>query len=137
MFLPLQADYTDGASVVLVDYPPCLEGSAVADSTGTATVEFDPVDSPFLWRVERATTYLDQPNPPAGARCLIYEGPTLLPIRIRDGSSSPALDIADQSSPITIHATAQLVVQWTGLAPGTKASVSVQYQLWRRIIANG
>lgn len=134
MILPQQADYTDGATVVLVDYPPTLEGSAVADANGIATVEFDPIDMPFLWRVERLTTRLSDDNPPAGAVCEVYEGPTLLPTRLRDGSSAPSLDIADQSSPITLQPTAQLVVQWTGLTPGTTASVSAQYQLWRRII---
>lgn len=135
MFLPQQADYVDGASIVLIDYPATLEDTAKADANGVAVVEFDPIDSPFLWRVERMTTYLSDQNPPAGAQCLVFEGPNLLPSRLRDGSSSPALDIADEMSPITLQPSSQLVVQWVGLTPGTVASVSVQYQLWRRIIA--
>lgn len=135
MYLPQQADYVDGATLVLVDFPAPLEGTAKADATGTATVEFDPIDSPFLWRVERMTTYLSDQNPPAGAVCQVYEGPTILPTKLRDGSSSPSLDIADENSPITLQPTSQLVVQWTGLRPNTVASVSAQYQLWRRIIA--
>lgn len=135
MILPQSADYTSGAQVVLVDYPAALEGTATADSSGTATVEFDPIDTPFLWRVERMTTYLSDQAPPAGAQCAAYEGPSTQPIRMRDGSSSPALDIADEASPITLQPSSQLVIQWTGLTPGTVASVSVQYQLWRRIIA--
>lgn len=134
MILPQSADYIDGATIVLVDYPPALEATVKADATGTATAEFDPIDSPFLWRIERMTTFLNAAAP-ASARCLVYEGPSLRPIRLRDGSSSPALDIADQSSPITLQPSSQLVVQWTGLTVGTVASVSVQYQLWRRIIA--
>ena len=135
MYLPQQADYTNGASVVLVDYPLDLEDTVTADSTGTATATFDPVDQPFIWRVERLTTYLSVANPPAGARCVVYKGPTLLPIRARDGSASPSFDFADEASPITVHPSYQLVIQWTGLTPGTQASVAVQYQLWRRIIA--
>jgi hypothetical protein len=135
VILPQSLDYTSGASLLLVDYPPALERSATADASGVATVEFDPVDTGFLWRVERATSYLSDQNPPAGATGLVYEGPSLVPLRIRDGSSSPRLDIADESSPITVQPSSQLVVQWTGLRPGTTASVSVQYQLWRRIIA--
>jgi hypothetical protein len=134
VILPQSADYIDGATIVLVDYPPALEKAVTADATGTATAEFDPIDSPFLWRIERMTTFLSAAAP-VGARCLVYEGPSLRPIRIRDGSSSPALDIADQSSPITLQPSSQLVVQWTGLTVNTVASVSVQYQLWRRIIA--
>lgn len=134
MFLPQQADYTDGATVVLVDYPPALEGSALANASGVATVEFDPIDHPFLWRVERATTYLSDQNPPAGAVCQMFEGPATGPTRMRDGSASPSLDIADESSPITFQPTSNVIVQWSGLTPGTKASVSVQYQLWRRIV---
>ena len=135
MFLPQQADYTQGASVVLVDFPPPLEQSATAGATGVATITFDPVDSPFLWRVERMTTYCNTSTPPAGAQLLVYADTSGLPIRIRDGSSSPALDVADEASPITLQPSSQLTLQWTGLSPGTIASVSVQYQLWRRIIA--
>ena len=134
MILPQQTAYTDGATVVLVDYPAALEGEATADATGTATVEFDPIDSPFLWRVERMTTVLDDDDPPAGAQFRAYEGPVLKAIRIRDGSSSPALDIADEASPITLQPGSQFVAQWTGLTPGTVAAVSVQYQLHRRVI---
>lgn len=137
MRLPQQADYTSGAQVLLVDYPAPLEGQATAAANGIATLEFDPVDQPFLWRIERMTTYLSDQNPPAGATCLVYDGPSLRPIRIRDGSSSPALDIADQSAPITLQPASQLVMQWTGLTPGTVAYASVQYQLWRRIIQGG
>lgn len=135
MILPQSADYTGGAQLVLVDYPPDLEATATADATGTALAEFDPIDSPYLWRIERMTTYLSDQAPPAGAACLVYKGPSLLPIRIRDGSSAPSLDVADQSSPITLQPTEQLAVQWTGLTPGTVCSVSVQYALWRRIVA--
>jgi hypothetical protein len=135
VILPQSADYTSGAQVILVDYPPTLEASAVADSSGTALVEFDQIDNGFLWRVERMVTVLSDTNPPAGALFQAYEGPTLLPIRVREGSSSPAFDIADESAPITLQPSSQLVLQWTGLRPGTKASASVQYQLWRRIVA--
>jgi hypothetical protein len=135
VILPQSADYTEGAQVLLVDYPAALEQSATAGSNGLATVEFEPVDHPYLWRVERMTTYLSDQAPPDGAVCLVYEGPSLAAVRLRDGSSSPALDIADQSSPITLQPSSQLIVQWSGLRPGTVASVSVQYQLWRRVIA--
>lgn len=135
VILPQSADYTSGAQLVLVDYPAPLEGTAKADASGTATIEFEPIDTGYLWRVERMTTYMSDQAPPAGATCLVYEGPTLLPIRIRDGSSSPSLDIADQSSPITLQPSSQLVVQWTGLRPNTVCSVSAQYALYRRIVA--
>jgi hypothetical protein len=137
MRLPQQADYAHGARVVLVDYPAPLESKATADATGTATIRFDPVESGYLWRIERQTTYLSDQAPPAAAVLLVYEGPTLLPLRIRDGSSSPNLDIADQSSPITLQPGSELTYQWTGLVPGTKAYASVQYGLYRRIIAGG
>lgn len=135
MRLPLSADYTSGATIVLVDYPPAREGTATADGTGTATVQFDPVDAQFLWRIERMTTWCSISTQPAAAQFLVYEGPSLLPVRIRDGSSSPALDVADQSAPITLQPSSQLIVQWTGLTPATQVAVSVQFQLWRRIVA--
>lgn len=133
MQLPQQADYTSGASVVLVDYPTNPTQTITADAGGNAVATFDPVDNNFFWRIERITTYTDRAAP-AGSTFLVYEGPQTDPTRIRDGSGSPALDIADSNSPITIHPNNQLVCQWTGLTPGTKASVSVQYQLWRRIV---
>lgn len=133
MLLPQQADYTGGATVVLVDYPPTLEKTVTADANGTATYVADPVDNNFFWRIERVTTYLSQPGP-AGSTFLVYEGPLTAPSKIRDGSGSPGLDVADENSPITIHPSMQLTCQWTGLTPGTQATVSVQYQLWRRIV---
>jgi hypothetical protein len=135
VILPQSVDYTDGATVVLVDYPPALEGTATADNTGTATVTFDQIDSPYLWRVERMTTVLSDQAPPAGAQFAVYEGPVVKAIRTRDGSSNPSFDIADECSPITMQPGSQFVAQWTGLRAGTTASVSVQYQLWRRVIA--
>jgi hypothetical protein len=135
VILPQSADYTNGANVLLVDFPIPLEESALADASGTATIEWDPIDTGFLWRIERMTTVLSDANPPAGAQFTVYEGPSTLPVRAREGSSSPSFDIADESSPITLQPSSQLIAQWTGLTPGTKASVSVQYQLWRRIVA--
>lgn len=134
MFLPQQSDYISGAQIVLVDYPPTLDLTVTAGANGTATAEFDPVDSMFLWRVERLTTYLSVPRQPAGAKFLVYEGPSLQSGRIRDGTASPGLDVADENSPITLQPSSQLIVQWTGLTPNTQATVSVQYQLWRRIV---
>lgn len=130
MFLPQQAATISGARVTLVDYPPALEGTATADATGTATVEFDAPDLDYFYRIERATTYVTG-NTKAGA-VLVYEG-YVNPIRIRDGSTSPAFDIADESSPITIHPTMPVIVQWTGLSPGAKCYVSLQYTLWRTL----
>lgn len=138
MILPQSADYASGATVLLVDYPPALEASATAGADGVATVEFPAIDSQYLWRIERMTTYC-APAPAAGsaAAILVYEGPSMTPTRIRDGSASPGFDVADQHAPITLQPSSQLVVQWTDMPPGTVCSVSVQYQLWRRIIASG
>jgi hypothetical protein len=133
VIVPQQTAYTQGVSVLLVDDPPCVTGSAVADSTGTATFTCDPVDSPYFWRVERMTSYVIG-TVPSGALLLIYEGPTMTPLQIRDGTSSPSFDVADEMSPITIHPNCQMIAQWTGLTPGTTAYISIQHQLWRRII---
>ena len=136
MIIPQQSAYTQGMSVVLVDEPPCFQQSAEADASGTVTISCDPVDSPYYWRVQRMTTYV-QGGVPNGAQLLVYEGPTLTPIQIRDGTASPDFDVADEASPITIHSNNQLIAQWTGLTPGTQAAISVQYQLWRQIIPGG
>lgn len=129
MFLPQQQSTLTGARVVLVDYPPALEGTATADATGTATITWDPPDIDYFYRIERATTFVTGST---GGTVALYEG-YVNPIRIRDGSTSPAFDVADESSPITIHPSMAVIMQWTGLTPGARCSASLQYTLWRTL----
>ncbi|MEV4557780.1 hypothetical protein AB0K51_12360 [Kitasatospora sp. NPDC049285] len=131
MFLPQQQSTITGARVTLVDYPPALESTATADASGTATIVWDPPDVDYFYRIERATTFVTGNSSTNGA-VLLYEG-YINPIRIRDGSKSPAFDIADERSPITIHPTMPVIMQWTGLTPGSKCSASLQYTLWRTL----
>jgi hypothetical protein len=129
MFLPRQAADIAGARVILVDYPAALEGTATANAAGVATLEWEAPDTGYFYRIERATTYVTGST---GGAVALYEG-VVLPIRIRDGSTAPAFDIADESSPITIHPTMPVIMQWTGLTPGARASASIQYTLWRTL----
>lgn len=131
MFLPRQAVDIAGAHTVLVDFPAALEGTATANAQGVATIEWEAPDTGYFYRLERATTYLTG-NSTTSPAVALYEG-SVLPIRIRDGSTSPEFDIADQNSPITIHPTMPVIMQWTGLTPGAKAYASIQYTLWRTL----
>lgn len=133
MFLPVQASTITGARVVLVDYPPALEGSLIAPATGIATLEWEAPDIDYFYRLERVTTFVTGSS---SGTCALYEG-AVLPIRIRDGSTTVSLDIADESSPITIHPTMPVILQWTGITPGAKCSASIQYTLWRSLNGAG
>jgi hypothetical protein len=134
VYLPQQASTITGASVVLVDYPAALEGRAVVGSDGTALYTWDAPDTGYYYRLERITTYVTG-NTGEGGACYLYEGDAL-PTRIRDGSASPNLDIADENSPITIHASMPVVMQWVGLTPGALVFASIQYQLWRQFVGS-
>lgn len=141
-------DYTAGVEMRLVDYPDDLELTAgPAPTSGILQVSSDPVDLGFIWRVERLTTVVSATvggSPiatPAGSAFWVYKGvPSLAagstpaPIKFRDGSSAPGLDVADEFNPITVQQGLPLLFYWTGLAPGTYAAVSVQYSLYRRMI---
>jgi hypothetical protein len=133
--LPQQAATVTGATVVLVDYPDALEGTAVAAADGTATLQWDAPDVGYFYRLERITTFVTG-NTGGGGSVYLYEG-QVLPTRLRDGSNSPGLDIADEMSPITIHPSMPVIMAWTGLTAGAKASASIQYTLWRRLAPGG
>lgn len=135
MYLPAQASTITGASVVLVDYPDALEGTATAAADGTAELDWEAPDTGYFYRLERITTFVTG-NTGGGGAVYLYEGQAL-PTRLRDGSNSPTLDIADEMSPITIHPSMPVVMQWAGLTPGALASASIQYTLWRRLSPGG
>lgn len=141
-------DYTGGVQLLLVDYPDDIELSAgPAPASGILSVSTEPVDLGFLWRIERMTTVISATlggipvATPAGAALWVYKGipapsgaGSPSPIKFRDGSSAPGLDVADESNPITVQQGLPLLFYWTGLAPGCFAAISLQYALYRRMI---
>jgi hypothetical protein len=130
-------------SLVVVDYPNDIERYAIANSAGVAYVLLDPVPTGMIWRIERMTTFISDANgnlitnPPAGALFNLYKVDggqvTPLPIKFRDGSQSPGLDVADESSPISVQQGLSVLPYWTGLAPGTVGNIAIQYQLLARL----
>jgi hypothetical protein len=141
-YVPQPLSLTAGAQLILVDYPDDIQQSALVGADGTATVTTDTVPLGYYWRIERMTTVVSQTKDgspvttPAGAAVSVYkaaDGSSKRPIMYRDGSASPGLDVADESQPITVQQGYSLVFAWTGLTPGTFASVSVQYALFRRV----
>lgn len=141
-YVPQPLSLTQGAQLILVDYPDDIQQSALVGADGIATITTDPVPLGYYWRIERMTTVVSQTkdglsiNPPAGALFSVYkaaDGIGKRPIMYRDGSASPGLDVADESQPITVQQGYALVCLWTGLTAGTYASISVQYALYRRV----
>jgi len=141
-YVPQPVSLTQGAQLILVDYPDDFQQSAPVDANGNATVTTDPVPLGYVWRIERMTTVVSQTkdgaaiNTPAGATLFVYKASdsnSLRPIAYRDGSSSPGLDVADESQPITVQQGYSVVAQWTGLTPGTFAAFSAQYALYVRL----
>lgn len=141
-YVPQPVSLTQGAQLVLVDYPDDFQQSALVDANGNATVATDPVPLGYYWRIERMTTVVSQTKDgsaiatPAGATLYVYKATDSAgqrPIAYRDGSSSPGLDVADESQPITVQQGYSLVAQWSGLTPGTYAAFSAQYALYVRL----
>ena len=140
MWPPISYSQVSGARLVVVDFPDDIEKTAEVGADGTATIQTDPVDSGYIWRVERYTTFISATQggtyvtAPAGAQLAVYKGDSQLPIKFRDGSQSPSLDVSDNASPVTVQQGLQLTFAWSGLTPGTFANMSLQYALLARRI---
>jgi hypothetical protein len=140
----LSAGYVGAVSLQVVDFPDDIElDSSAVDAAGNASVMTDPVALGYIWRVERLTTFVTTAagalvTPPAGAVMNVYKVPagvsTGLPKWFRDGSQSPGLDVADESSPITVQQGLSLLFAWSGHAPGTFCHATAQYALYRRFV---
>ncbi|NUR04311.1 MAG: hypothetical protein HOY79_49760 [Streptomyces sp.] len=144
-YVPEPISLTQGAQLVLVDYPDDFEQVAKVANDGTATITTDTVPLGYYWRAERMTTVVSntvdgQPlNTPSGATLSIYKssGASTRPIKYRDGTAAPGLDVADESQPIIVQGGYALTFLWTNLTPGTYAAVSLQYALLRRMNGSG
>lgn len=140
MFVPTPLSLS-GSLLLLVDYPDDFEATAKVGSDGTASITTDPVPLGYYWRAERYTTVVS--TIAGGAPILAPPAATLSvyktsdgssrPIRYRDGSSAPGLDVADNSQPVIIQGGLSLLFLWAGLTPNTYASISLQYSLLRRV----
>lgn len=140
----LTAGYLGQISLAIVDYPNDVEQqSTAADSNGNASIVLDPVPQGFIWRIERMTTFVSDNEgnllqTPSGALFGVYKvdggATTAMPVKFRDGSQSPGLDVADESSPITVQQGLSVLFAWTGLTPETYGNVTMQYQLIRRLV---
>lgn len=142
----LSAGYVGAVGLAVVDYPDDIELDAPAvDASGNAYALTSPVDLGFIWRIERMTTFVTDGTgklvtPPAGAVLNVYKVPAgisagqQIPRWFRDGSQSPGLDVADESSPITVQQGLALLFAWSGHTPGTFPHATAQYALYRRLV---
>lgn len=141
MFVPEQISISQGSALLLVDYPDDFENTAKVGIDGTASILTDAVPLGYYWRAERYTTVVSSSpggapvTTPAAAALAVYKTSdgAARPIKYRDGTAAPGLDVADNQQPITIPGGMSLLFQWTGLTAGTYASVSMQYALLRRV----
>lgn len=139
-YVPEPLSLSQGSTLLLVDYPDDIELNTQVAADGTATIQTETVPLGYYWRVERYTTIVSTTQDglpiatPSGATLAVYKSTgSTRPIKYRDGSSSPGLDVADNSQPIIVQGGLSLVFYWTGLTPNTYASISAQYALLRKI----
>jgi hypothetical protein len=123
--LPVAVGQSTGVALQVVDY---TSAQTQATATGsTVELEFDQVESGYLWRVERVvitTTSAGQ------LHAAVYAGyPS--PGNLRDATPIPAglSGIAEYPVYLTVPSGVALTVQASGAAPGDVVTVHVQYQL--------
>lgn len=124
---PFSVAQVSGAALQVVDYR-SQSVKATADSSGTITAAFRPVDVGYLWRVERITVLCTSST---STQAVAYAGDPLAQNMV-DGTSHGNLDTADESSPILVDSSIPLTIQWTGASPGAVGVARIQYQLVKR-----
>lgn len=121
--LPTAIATTSGVQLTVVDVLP-MSSSATADATGTATIQFDQVESGWLWLV---TAMSVRTTSTTQTRCAVFAGS-----RLMDGSDTGNFDFSDRNSPVLVNSAEQLSVVWTGATPGAVCTFDGQYQLVTR-----
>jgi hypothetical protein len=108
-----------------VRYPPHWIAAADADASGVATIIVDPIPNGELWEIELIRVTSDSAAVPT---CAVYDGSpsadTLL-----DQTSLGNFDVLEGSPPWRLPAGSRLTIQWTGMAPTSRAHVRVQYRV--------
>jgi hypothetical protein len=132
--LPRSVAQSQGLALQVIDYAVAdLQTRAVAG--GTATIEFEQVESGYLWRVERivvTTTSVNQVTVSAFAG-------DASPIRLRDSIPVPAgySAVGEYPAFLTILDNRSLTIVVSGGVSGDTVTGHVQYQLVQRIAAGG
>lgn len=122
-----QPAQTTAAGQNLVDYQDLAKTSPAAGANGICTVAFDPVPTGQLWLIDREVVSCTSA---AATVVFVYVGS--LPVRsseLRDSSSSGNLDIADNSAPLQVAGSLQLIYVWEGATPGAIATAAITYRV--------
>lgn len=133
--LPRAVAQDRGVSLQATDFT-IVDAQVTTPATGTARIDFDPVESGYLWRVERVVVTSTNSNVNANITVSLYGG-DIAAIKLRDSSPMPAGFEAVFEYPVllTILPGTNLIVNVTGGAPGDVITASVQYQLVQRTAA--
>jgi hypothetical protein len=116
--------------VVLLDYVVKRQQSKPsAVAAGVVTITFAQVPADQRWRVDGMVVRCPNASG-ASVLCQVYDlpvGPNVVPI---EKTRSGTLDVADQSSPLTIPAGGQLTFVFSNVDLGVIAYVRIQYGLY-------
>lgn len=126
--LPQALALQQGVALQVCDF--VVEQSWTRATGATAIIEFDAVDSPYLWRIERLVVTTTSALPLGVS---VYAGPVNA-ANLRDATPLPVglTAIAEYPALLTIPSGVSLTVAVAGSAVGDIHSCSVQYQLVQR-----
>ena len=118
-----------GAGWGLVDVI-TIAASTPADAGGVATLTFTPVDAGERWQLQRAVSACSASSPKPQLRLYVNDAGDQR--NLRSGTSVAAFDEAEYPLGLWLYEGDALIAVFTGAAVGAVASLSIQYQLWRR-----
>jgi hypothetical protein len=118
-----------GSRIELIDYARASKRSEPAGVDGITAVVFDQVPSDQFWLVDRVVVTSDSTS---DTLCALYEDVPTDPSKILDVTSAGNLDVADNSSPVTVPGSTSLYVQWIDCTPGSRATCRIAYRVMRR-----
>lgn len=126
--LPRAVALAQGVALEVVDYP--VEDLIGRATGGTLALAFDPVEPPFVWRVERIVVTTTSA---AQLTVSVYAGDVSIG-KLRDATPLPVGQsaIAEYPQFLTIPSGVALTVVLSGTVAGDLGTASVQYQLVRR-----
>lgn len=109
-----------------------VRSDPAAPGSAKAVVQFGPVPTNEVWRVERIAVSTTSTNATAAK---VYAG-SEDPANLVDQTQSGDGDISDQTNPIEIAGGSSLVVVWYGMSNGAQGTARFQYEAGRYQMAN-
>lgn len=126
--LPEPARSSSASGLELVDFREDVVTSAAAGADFTATAEFDQVEAPYFWLIDRMVVSTTTTKPTTARIYRDYVDP----LHLVNATGNGNLDVDDASSPLLVDTGSQLLVVWTGDEAGFRGTARVQYRLMVR-----